>query len=108
MTMLRFPPEQRVGFREYTRSDGTLSYFFSLDDVRRLFGDAGFIEVWRQYIIALIDLNSRCPWMIILLILEFQTFLGDHPPWMIFPLYAGFFASNLYRFLLEIIADSRC
>ncbi|XP_039792318.1 methyltransferase-like protein isoform X3 [Panicum virgatum] len=31
MTMLRFLPHQRVGFWEYMRSDGTLSYFFTLD-----------------------------------------------------------------------------
>ncbi|XP_010414913.1 PREDICTED: methyltransferase-like protein 6 [Camelina sativa] len=45
MTMLRFEPEKVIGFREYVRSDGTLSYFFCLDTVRKLFIDAGFIEV---------------------------------------------------------------
>lgn len=45
MTMLRFLPEQRMGFREYMRSDGTFSYFFSLDIVRDLFLGAGFTEV---------------------------------------------------------------
>lgn len=45
MTMLRFEPEQRVGFREYMRSDGTRSYFFSLDTVRDLFVGVGFAEV---------------------------------------------------------------
>lgn len=45
MTMLRFEREQRVGPREYLRSDGTLSNFFCLDTVRDLFVGAGFIEV---------------------------------------------------------------
>lgn len=45
MTMLRFEPVQRVGFREYVRSDGTRSYFFCLDTVRNLFMGAGFTEV---------------------------------------------------------------
>ncbi|XP_020526800.1 methyltransferase-like protein 6 isoform X2 [Amborella trichopoda] len=44
MTMLRFLPTQRVGNREYKRADGTRSYFFSLDTVRDLFLNAGFIE----------------------------------------------------------------
>ncbi|CAN6917222.1 hypothetical protein Bca4012_089404 [Brassica carinata] len=45
MTMLRFEPEKCIGFREYVRSDGTLSYFFCLDTVKKLFTDAEFIEV---------------------------------------------------------------
>ncbi|XP_073127469.1 uncharacterized protein [Henckelia pumila] len=49
MTMLRFKPEQRVGYREYMRSDGTRSYFFSLDAVRNLTSAAGFIEVELEY-----------------------------------------------------------
>ncbi|XP_022746450.1 methyltransferase-like protein 6 isoform X2 [Durio zibethinus] len=44
MTMLRFESDQRVGFREYMRSDGTRSYFFCLDTARNLFISAGFIE----------------------------------------------------------------
>ncbi|XP_043716812.1 tRNA N(3)-methylcytidine methyltransferase METTL6 [Telopea speciosissima] len=49
MTMLRFPLEQRVGFREYMRSDGTLSSFFCLDTVRDLFVGAGFIVLELEY-----------------------------------------------------------
>ncbi|XVE62776.1 hypothetical protein DITRI_Ditri06bG0146900 [Diplodiscus trichospermus] len=49
MTMLRFEPDQRVGFREYMRSDGTRSYFFCLDTVRNLFISAGFIELEIEY-----------------------------------------------------------
>lgn len=58
MTMLRFPPEQRVGLREYRRSDGTLSYFFSLDIVRNLFIGAGFIELELEYC-CVISVNHR-------------------------------------------------
>nr|XP_010918769.1 methyltransferase-like protein 6 isoform X1 [Elaeis guineensis]XP_010918770.1 methyltransferase-like protein 6 isoform X1 [Elaeis guineensis]XP_019705639.1 methyltransferase-like protein 6 isoform X1 [Elaeis guineensis] len=49
MTMLRFLPEQRMGCNEYMRSDGTLSYFFSLDTVKDLFLGAGFIELELEY-----------------------------------------------------------
>ncbi|KAL5701986.1 hypothetical protein ACHQM5_027262 [Ranunculus cassubicifolius] len=49
MTMLRFEPNKRLGFREYMRSDGTRSYFFSLDTTRELFVGAGFIEVELEY-----------------------------------------------------------
>ncbi|KAJ4719708.1 Methyltransferase-like protein [Melia azedarach] len=49
MTMLRFKPEQRVGLREYMRADGTRSYFFTVDTVRNLFVNAGFIEVALEY-----------------------------------------------------------
>ncbi|MCD9640189.1 hypothetical protein HAX54_025334 [Datura stramonium] len=49
MTMLRFEPEQRVGYREYMRSDGTRSYFFCLDSVRDLFCGTGFTELELEY-----------------------------------------------------------
>lgn len=49
MTMLRFEPEQRVGYREYVRSDGTRSYFFCLDSVRDLFCGTGFTELELEY-----------------------------------------------------------
>lgn len=49
MTMLRFEPDKKVGFREYMRSDGTRSYFFCLDTVRDVFVGAGFTEVELEY-----------------------------------------------------------
>ncbi|CDO99971.1 unnamed protein product [Coffea canephora] len=49
MTMLRFDPKQRVGYREYRRSDGTRSYFFSLESTRDLFSSAGFTELELEY-----------------------------------------------------------
>ncbi|KAL8104261.1 uncharacterized protein LOC141678388 isoform X2 [Apium graveolens] len=49
MTMLRFEPDQKMGYREYKRSEGTRSYFFSLDSARNLFKGAGFIELELDY-----------------------------------------------------------
>lgn len=49
MTMLRFEPEKRVGFRHYMRADGTLSYFFDLDGAKNLFVGVGFIELELEY-----------------------------------------------------------
>ncbi|XP_057539212.1 uncharacterized protein LOC130817494 [Amaranthus tricolor] len=49
MTMLRFEPEKRVGFRHYMRADGTLSYFFDLVCARDLFVGVGFIELELEY-----------------------------------------------------------
>ena len=42
MTMLRFEPDKRVGFREYMHSDETRSYLFYTDIVRDLFTSSGF------------------------------------------------------------------
>lgn len=49
MTMLRFEPDQKMGYREYMRSEGTRSYFFSLDSARNLFKGVGFIELELDY-----------------------------------------------------------
>ncbi|KAK6137751.1 hypothetical protein DH2020_028503 [Rehmannia glutinosa] len=49
MTMLRFEPEKRIGYREYLRSDGTRSYFFCLNTIRSLTADAGFTEIELEY-----------------------------------------------------------
>ncbi len=42
MVQLRIPPEQCLGPNLYRRGDGTLSYFFSLDDLRSRAEAAGF------------------------------------------------------------------
>ena len=44
LPMLRFPPDQRLGDRLYVRGDGTLAHFFTVEDVRRRFEEAGFVE----------------------------------------------------------------
>lgn len=49
MTMLRFAPSQQVSERLYQRGDGTLSYFFSLEVVRKLFISTGFVEQELEY-----------------------------------------------------------
>ncbi|GAV66780.1 Methyltransf_23 domain-containing protein [Cephalotus follicularis] len=49
MSMLRFEPGQRVGSREYMRSDGTRSYFFCLETVRNIVAGAGFVELELYY-----------------------------------------------------------
>ncbi|XP_047323003.1 tRNA N(3)-methylcytidine methyltransferase METTL6 isoform X2 [Impatiens glandulifera] len=49
MTMLRFGPDKKLGFREYLRSDGTHSYYFCLETARDLFTRAGFDEVELEY-----------------------------------------------------------
>ncbi|KAF6153235.1 hypothetical protein GIB67_036581 [Kingdonia uniflora] len=49
MTMLRFQPDKRMGFREYMRFDGTRSYFFCLETMRELFIGVGFIELELEY-----------------------------------------------------------
>ncbi|GAQ89870.1 methyltransferase family protein [Klebsormidium nitens] len=49
MTMLRFPPGQKVGDRLYRRLDGTLSYFFSKEALAQLATQAGFTVVDCEY-----------------------------------------------------------
>lgn len=44
MTMQRFSPTQRVGERLYQRGDGTLTYFFTPEVLKKLFTEAGFVE----------------------------------------------------------------
>lgn len=49
MTMLRFAPRQRISPCLYLRDDGTLSYFFSLEMVRALLSNEGFVEQELEY-----------------------------------------------------------
>ena len=58
LPMLRFPPNQRVGERTYVRQDGTLARFFTLDEVRVMFKDAGLVE---EVVAAGVDTTTREP-----------------------------------------------
>lgn len=58
MTMLRFAPRQHISSCLYQREDGTLSYFFSLEVVRSLFTQAGFVEQELEYCCVLLT-NRR-------------------------------------------------
>ena len=46
LPMLRFPPSQRllIADRTYARMDGTLARFFTVDEVRTMFREAGLVE----------------------------------------------------------------
>ena len=44
LPMLRFPPSQRLADRQYARMDGTLARFFTVDEVRTMFREAGLVE----------------------------------------------------------------
>jgi methyltransferase-like protein 6 len=55
---LRIPPEQRLGHNLYRRGDGTLSYFFSVEDLRMRAEAAGF-EVEEARYICVINRNKR-------------------------------------------------
>uniref|UniRef100_A0A061RNX5 Methyltransferase family protein n=1 Tax=Tetraselmis sp. GSL018 TaxID=582737 RepID=A0A061RNX5_9CHLO len=49
MSQLRFPPEQRVGERLYRRLDGTLSYYFTAEDLTARAEEVGFRTVEASY-----------------------------------------------------------
>ncbi|RVW88148.1 O-methyltransferase 3 [Vitis vinifera] len=66
MTMLRFEPEKRVGFREYMRSDGTRSYFFCMDTVRDLFTGSGFTRLLAN------KRSTKCHYCLLMLIHTLQ------------------------------------
>ena len=44
LPMLRFPPSRRLADRTYARMDGTLARFFTVDEVRTMFREAGLVE----------------------------------------------------------------
>eukprot|EP00842_Homolaphlyctis_polyrhiza_P004982 jgi/Hompol1/5485/HPOL_001985-RA len=52
---LRFKAENRIDDRFYTRSDGTFSYYFTIEELRALFeggdeGDSGFVVLESEYV----------------------------------------------------------
>lgn len=53
MTQLRYKPAQRRGVRLYQRLDGTLAYFFRVEDVKKLMHSAGFTCVECDYVCVL-------------------------------------------------------
>ena len=55
---LRIPPEQWLERSLYCRGDGTLSYFFSLDELRRRAEAAGF-EVEEARYVCVINRNKK-------------------------------------------------
>ncbi|MCL4127880.1 UNVERIFIED_CONTAM: hypothetical protein GTU68_042952 [Idotea baltica] len=50
MAMLRFGPGSKLGDRLYVRQDGTRSFYFTVEEVERIFTDSGFEVVFNQYI----------------------------------------------------------
>ena len=44
LTELRFPEDQRVGTNLYQRQDGTLTYYFELEDLEFKFESSGLFE----------------------------------------------------------------
>lgn len=57
ITHLRLQPEQRVGHRLYRRQDGTVCYFFTVEDLCAKVQAAGFETVECKY--ACVNLRNR-------------------------------------------------
>lgn len=57
ITHLRLRKEQREGHRRYRRSDGTLCYFFSVEDLREKMQSTGFEALECKY--ACVSLCNR-------------------------------------------------
>ena len=55
--MLRAPEANRLGERLFVRGDGTLAYFFELDEMRSLLADAGLVDVDLK--LALVETRNR-------------------------------------------------
>mmetsp|Transcript_6389 Transcript_6389/g.39845 ORF Transcript_6389/g.39845 Transcript_6389/m.39845 type:complete len:303 (-) Transcript_6389:945-1853(-) len=49
LTQLRFPPESMLGEKLYRRQDGTLAYFFEVEELRAMFEEAGFVPEELDY-----------------------------------------------------------
>jgi len=49
LTQLRFPPEHVLGEKLYRRQDGTLAYFFELEELKAMFEGAGFASEELDY-----------------------------------------------------------
>mmetsp|Transcript_285 Transcript_285/g.628 ORF Transcript_285/g.628 Transcript_285/m.628 type:complete len:85 (+) Transcript_285:173-427(+) len=54
LTQLRFDASQHVGAGQhgevYTRGDGTLSYFFTMEDLGKRFASEGFLALETDYV----------------------------------------------------------
>lgn len=50
MTQLRFKPGNKIGENFYVRQDGTRTYFFTLDETKKMFEEAGFEILENNYI----------------------------------------------------------
>ena len=52
-TMQKFESgsNRKVEFKSYVRCDNTLSYFFELEEIEKLFCDVGFIKKTNEYVL---------------------------------------------------------
>ncbi|KAK3241320.1 hypothetical protein CYMTET_48901 [Cymbomonas tetramitiformis] len=62
MTMLRFPAAQRLDERLYKRQDGTLTFFFTVEDLHRLCAELGLQLVECEYCcVELVNRKNKKP-----------------------------------------------
>ncbi|KAK9498340.1 hypothetical protein O3M35_002995 [Rhynocoris fuscipes] len=50
MAQLRFKPGHKIADQYYVRQDGTRSYFFTIEELRKLFANEGFTELSNTYV----------------------------------------------------------